>query len=319
MDKEKFGEIVGTSVANGTQAKPEALLEVFTVDELQQELYKRGMAVGSVAVDSAYETLITLESDPTPEALTLTPESLLEGFDQAYSSYLFELDATNAARSEAKGRKKPAQLETVDADVIRTDVEAILANEGVMAELQAEVDYFTHNPEDESPEAAFDLMIVPEGLNLADELAIAADLQGKIPSHFVDPYIRPEAYNDKRTPVVTGKGYRLSFAPRHYNVPKGTAKKQTTWLNGNNHRTTATELQTATDAEAMAYINGLANTGAFDNPTTRFDQTYFRRFDQAPCGGRVSRVNVSDFSGLFLGESYANYVYPTRALVVPKA
>lgn len=93
-----------------------------------------------------------------------------------------------------------------------------------------------------------------------------------------------------RTPEVIGKGYRLAFAPRHYNVPKGTAKNQTNWLKGNNRRTTATELQTATDAEAMAFINGLVDTKQLDNPNTRFDQTFFRRFDQAPRGDRVSGV-----------------------------
>ena len=188
-----------------------------------------------------------------------------------------------------------------------------------MAELQAEVDYFTANPEADSPTPGFDLVIIPESLTVHDEQAIAKDLQGKIPSDYEQPYIRPEAYNDDRTPEVTGKGYRLAFAPRHYNVPKGTAKNQANWMNGNNRRTTATELQTATDAEAMAFINDLVDTKQLDNPNTRFDQTFFRRFDQAPHDDVVSDVCVDGNGWLFLGESDVHRDYSSRALVVPKA
>lgn len=304
----------------------EKLLGVLSDSELNAlfsaapaELERRGMEVpviaGTVAVSEAVES-ITLST--SPEQAPLSPESLLEGFDQAYQTYGFVLDATNSARAEAKGRKKPAQLETVSADDIRTDVEALLANEDVIAELQAEVDHFVANPEADSPAPGFDLVIVPEGLTASDEQAVAEGVQAKITTDYT-PYIRPEAYNDKRTPEVTGKGYRIAFAPRHYNVPKGTAAEQTKWLTAYNQQTAATELQTATDAEALAYINGLADTGALDNPSTRFDQTYFRRSDQAPHDGCVSVVCVFGDGGLFLDGSDVRNVDPARALVVPKA
>lgn len=282
------------------------------------ELERRGMEVPALAGTLAVTETVETPTPASPEATPLSPESLLEGFDQAYQTYSFLLDATNGARAEAKGRKKPAQLEAVDVDTVRADVEALLANQDLIAELQAEVGYFTTNPEVDSPAPGFDLVIVPEGLTTTDEQAIAGGVQAKITTDYT-PYIRPEAYNDKRTPEVTGKGYRIAFAPRHYNVPKGTATNQTNWMKGNNRRTTATQLETATDAEALAYINGLADTKQLDNPSTRFDQTYFRRSDQAPRGDLVSCVCVDGYGKLDLGWSVVHYDGSSRALVVPKA
>jgi hypothetical protein len=318
MDVEKFGELVGASVTTGVVVTPEQVTEVLTNEELLQAVHARGLvgeATGAVATKSALDSSQEIS---TPEQAPLSPESLLEGFDQAYQTYSFLLDASNGARARAKGHQKPAQLEAVPADTIRADVEALLANEDLMAELQAEVDYFTANPEKDSPTPGFEIGIVPEGLTASDEQAVAEGVQAKITTEYT-PYIRPEAYNDKRTPEVTGKGYRIVFFPKHYNVPKGTAQNQTNWMNGSNHHTTTTELQTATDAEALAYINGLADTGALDNPSTRFDQTYFRRSDQAPYVDRVSRVYVSDIGRLYLSRSVVHDGDSARALVVPKA
>ena len=313
MDIERFGEIVGASVATGAQVTPEQVTSTLTNDELLQAMHARGLDVGSVAVNSGSETI------KSSEAPTLTPESLLRSLDTALVTYSSFVDTLNTARAEVKGSKKPTQLEVVDADIIHRDVEALLANENLMAELQAEIDYFTANPEEGSPEAGFELVIVPEGLSATDEQAIAHNLQNKISSNYSTPYIRPADSNDKRTPEVTSKGYRLAFAPRHYNVPKGTNTNQTSWMNGNNQHTTATELQTATDAEAMSYINGLVDNKQLDNSGTHFDQTYFRRFDQAPRDDGVSDVCVLGLGGLGLSRSYVGAGFPTRALVVPKA
>ena len=87
----------------------------------------------------------------------------------------------------------------------------------------------------------------------------------------------------------------------------------------NNQLTTATKLQTATDAEAMAFINGLVDNQQLDNPDTRFDQTYFRRFDQAPHDDDVSGVGVLGSGELGLDRSDVDDDGPARALVVPKA
>lgn len=279
--------------------------------------------VGSVTVaeTAAVEELpVPTESSETaaPERAPLSAESLLATFDTAYQTYSSLVDTSNAQRAEVKGRKKPEQLEATDANTVKADVEAILATPGVLEELQAEVDFFTRNPEVDSPEAGFDLVIVPEDLTATDEQAIAKNVQTKITTQY-SPYIRSEAYNDKRTPAVTGKGYRVAFAPRHYNVPKGTANQQTNWMNAKNQATVATELQTATDGEALAQISNLGANGELNDPDTRFDRTYFKRFDQAPLGGFVSNVRVNGFGGLFLGESRVRNGGSARALVVPKA
>ena len=313
MDIKRFGEIVDASVATGAQVTPEQVASTLTNDELLEAVHARGLVVGSVAVDSTSETI------KSPEAPNLIPESLLRSLDTALVTYGSFVNTVNTARAEVKRHKKPAQLEVVDADIIHRDVEALLANKGLMAELQAEIDYFTSNPEEGSLEAGFELVVVPEGLSATDEQAIAHNLQGKIPSSYSKPYIRPNNYNDKRASEVTSKGYRLAFAPRHYNVPKDTTTNQANWMNAKNQRTTETKLQTATDAEAMAFINGLVDNQQLDNPDTRFYQTYFRRFDQAPHDDFVSHVGVDGINWLFLGGSFVGGVDPARALVVPKA
>ena len=313
MDIERFGEIVGASVVHGTPVTPEQVAGTLTNAELLQALYERILVAGSVAVDSGTETI------KSPETPTLTPESLLRSLDTALVTYSSFVDTINTARAEVKRLKKPAQLEVVDADIIHRDVEALLANKHLIAELQAEIDYFTANPEEGSPEAGFELVIVPEGLSATDERNIAHNLQGKIPSSYSRPCIRPANYNAKRTPEVTSKGYRLAFVPRHYNVPKCTTTNQTNWMNANNRRTTATKLQTATEVEAMAFINGLVDNKQLDNPDTRFNQTFFRQFDHASVRGYDPCVYVEDVGQISRGRSDVGYGDPTRALVVPKA
>lgn len=263
-------------------------------------------------------TLAVAEAETPVERTPLTPETLLATFDSAYLSYSFLLDATNTARAEAKGRKKPAQLETVEPKFIRQEVEDLLTNPAILAELQGDIDHFTMNPEAGSPEVGFDIVIVPEGLTTADEEAIAKSVQAKITTDY-NPYIRGDRYNDPRTPEVTGKGYRIAFAPRHYNVSQDVASEQTSWMKLANLTThKATSLQTATDAEALAFINSLQEAGELNDPNTRFNQTYFRRFDQKPFDDYVSRVCVHDDGLLGLGGSFVRNGNPSRALVVPK-
>lgn len=332
MDIEKLGKLVGASVASGMPLTTEAVESVLTNEELLAAAQRRGLlaeASGSLAVTevAAVETTPVAEAEPTPERVVLTAESLLATFDTAYQTYSWQVAIANAARGEVKGRKKPEQLTAVDADTIRTDLEAILANETVVAELQAEIDHFMANPETDSPTPGFDVVIVPEGLTTADEQVLARDLQVGIKdalgTSYATPYIRPEAYNDKRTPAVTGKGYRIAFAPRHYNVPSGTTANQTTWLRDRNQTTSATELQTATDAEALAQINNLLENDLLPKGSgydvNRFHRTYFRRFDQAPRDDHVSNVCVYGDGKLNLDGSDVHNDRSARALVVPKA
>jgi hypothetical protein len=315
MDREKLGEVISAGLANAEVVEAEHLLPVFSDEELLAEVAKRQLTTGSLALEGAI-------APSTPEAPTVTAESLLATFDGAYQSYGLLVSAANSTRAEAKGRKKPAPLETVAANTILADVEALLSDPYTLQELQAEIDHFTKNPETGSPEAGFNLIIVPEGLTAADEQAAAQVIQTKIPSRYKEPYIRPASYNDQRTPAVTGKGYRIAFAPTHYNVPSGTAAWQAGWMRTENDHgihVDATKLQTATDGEALAAINNLVDNKELNNPTTRFDQTYFSRFDQAPIDRNVSNVCVPAVVKLCLGRSLVGDDFSTRALVVPKA
>lgn len=293
------------------------------LDEALAQRYGRAVeTVGPAAVGATVETVASSATSetPTPEAPTITSEGLLATLDTALTTYGSQLDTVNTARDEAKGRKrdKPAPLEAVDHNVIRAEVEALAADPAILADLQAEADYFTANPETNSPAVGFDIIVVPEGLTATDEQAIAKDVQAKITKDYT-PYIRDARYNDKRTSEATGKGYRVAFAPRHYNVPSGTTNSQTNWMNNANESTSATQLQTATDGEALAQINNLHQAdGELNDPTTRYDKTYFRRFDQAPVGGGVSSVVVDGFGWLSLDRSGVDYGYSARVLVVPQ-
>lgn len=244
-------------------------------------------------------------------------EALLSTFDQAYTTYGFMVDTANT------GRNKKNKLAPVDEVMVLTKVEALLSNESLLAELQLDIDYFTANPEANSPDPGYDIIIVPEGMTKADDQAVASSLQAKTESGYENPYIRSDRYDDSRPPVVSGKGFQVKFAPRHYNIPSDTAEVQTTWTKGQNVNTHATERQTATDSEALAQINNLLDQDSslqgsqYDE--SRFHKTYFRRFDQVPVGGDVSRVFVNGDGRLRLGRSDVHVDDPARALVVPKA
>lgn len=258
---------------------------------------------------------------PTPEFTTLTPELLLGTFDTAYQTYSFLVGTVNARRAVAEGRedKRPEQLNFVHYDTPRAEVDALLANEAFIAELQTELDYFTVLPETDSPKPGFDIIIVPEGLTERDEQVIARAVQAKLNTRH-SYYIRPYGYNDSRTLAVTGKGYRIVIAPRHYNIPKGTTVVQTNWMDTkNNQASSATGLQTATDAEALAQINNLLINGGLNDSNTCFNKSCFRRFDQIPFRDRVSGVCVNGGGKLRLDESGFDGAYSTRALLVPKA
>ncbi len=289
--------------------------------EFEASLVNLGLVAENVGPLATTEALAP-EMTATPEVVTDPSdlrESLLSGFEAAYNTYAGVVGTVNTARARAKGRKKPEQLAVFDQDTVRTTLEAILENEAVVAELAADIDHFTRNPESGSPEAGYDVLVVADGLTETDDHAIVNALEARIGSGYT-PYIRPESYNDKRERVATGKGFRIVFAPRHYNVPSGTASQQTQWMRDANQKTTATELQTATDAEALTQATALVASGEVaTGKSTNFDATYYRRFDQAPHDDRVSYVYVRGYGESNLDVSCVRIGFPTRALVVPKA
>lgn len=243
-------------------------------------------------------------------------ERLLGTFEQAYQTYGFMVDVANA------NRNKRNKLPVVNEATVRADIEAICSSPAVLAELQAEIDYFTAKPETDSPAPGFRFGVKPEGLTDTDNQAIARAVQPKTKAGYTDPYMRPARYNDPRTPTATGKGYRVVLFPDHYNVPSDTANAQTAWTKAKNQTTAATELITATDGEALGHINNLLDQDKTlqggDYDVSRFHKTYYRRYDQKPVGDGVSRAYVGDDGGLNLGESDVHRDGPARALVVPK-
>lgn len=74
MDVEKFGEIIGASVASGFSVTPEQVAGVLSDEELFQEIRNRGLGVGSLAVDSATDTPEVLTPETADLFNTLTPE-----------------------------------------------------------------------------------------------------------------------------------------------------------------------------------------------------------------------------------------------------
>ena len=318
MDLERFGEIVSASVVNNVPVTAEQVEATLTNEEILQAVERRGLFVGPLATTEALDSEIV----PVPEAITAPSElreSLLSGFEAAYNTYASVVETVNTARAEVKGRKKPEQLAVIDQDTVRSELETILASEAVVTELAADIDHFTRNPESGSPEAGYDVLVVADGLTETDDRSIINALEDRIDSGYT-PYIRPEAYNDKRDRVVTGKGFRIVFAPKHYNIPSATASQQTQWMRDANQKATATELQTATDAEALTQATALVASGeVVKGKNTNFDATYYRRFDQAPRDDAVSFVCVDRYGESDLGGSSVHYVNPARALVVPKA
>lgn len=263
--------------------------------------------LGSVATD-----FLDTQANPVTPELALH-ESLLESFDTAYQTYYSFVETTNIHRGKVGGSILPA----IDPGTIHTDTQALLSTPGLLQELQVQAYYFDANPEPGSPTVGFDLVIVPEGLSRGDQCAIASSLQAKIAS-LQEAFIRSSNFDDPRTLPVTGKGYSVAIAPRHYNMPRGTAAEQTSWMCIYNEDTAAVQLRTASDAEALAQINNLADIGELTNPDPRYRASYFRRFDQVPHSEYVSSVYAGNDGMFCLDLSFVDLAVSTRALVVGK-
>src|SRR5216684_1505448 len=153
------------------------IFEAISDNELFAEVARRGFEVtvpqvaGSLALEGAQSEIVPTVPETTPEAPTIDSESLLTTIDTALTTYSSLLDVVNGARADVKGRKKdkPTPLEAVDETIIRAEVEALASNPAILADLQAEADYFTANPEVGSPAVGFDVVVIPEGLAATDE------------------------------------------------------------------------------------------------------------------------------------------------------
>jgi len=319
MDVEKFGEIVGASITTGTPANPDVLLDtVFTEDELMRAVERKGLMIGSLA---------TAESSASPETqpLPLTPEeaafkeSLLERLKKTYRTYAFAMNVMNGARG------KKAKLPVADFLVVKTAAEGFLTDDLVRG-AKAEVDKFTAHPIENSPEAGFDLLPLPNtNLTGDDETALADHIQGLFASAYKgDAHVYPPFHDNDTAHQADGTKAAVTFvlAPTHLNLDHGDVAKQKADLEAHNADPDTTTYQTGNDLAAMLHIKHLADNKLIDTTTKgyvedRFWQTYYRDVQKKPVGGFVPDVFFSDRARLYRGYSLVSYDEASRALVVP--
>jgi len=274
------------------------------------------------------ETLIT-----TPEVLTpqeqAYKETALERFAVSNNSYRSYMHAMN------KHKSPEDKLVVVGSERAKTALEAILTPAMIRAEM-AQVAEFTANPIENSPEAGFDTVFIPNAdLTDRDETVLANHLQGKLRAYKGKDgaYVYPALHNSDTAHTATSADANVVAVrvPRHLNVAKGVGTNEITAVQDqanqvnahNNDPNTSYKLEMASDMVALAHIALLIDTQAIDttNPNynaKRFWATYYKNVLQAPVDGCVSGVYVGVDGQLRRDRSDVDYDNPSRALVVPK-
>lgn len=307
MDYDKLGELFGGAITKGVHSvTPNQLQDVLSDEELLEAVESRGLAVGTTAIGESVEA----------PSHRLTAEVLLSTLDSAIETYCDFTQVINTDRTHRS--RKP--VEVIDTETIRADVEALLADENVLTDLRADFDFFTNNPVEGSPDVGFDIVIMPEGLEFDDAIALAFHLQAKLNGE------RPvvgKRFQDEEPTATNGKGYRIAFAPRHFNVPGATtAGYQKEWLKLNNTVLTATELQTATYNEALFAIDIVFKQGdsplADDYDNGRVEKSYWRCFDATPYLDDIPYTVVSTLGIVNISGSDFHRAPNTRVLFIPK-
>ena len=283
---------------------------------------------GPSATPAAHEADTTSLETLTPEEQAYKAEAL-EALRVSYGSYTAVMEAMNGT-AERNTDGDANRLPVASEAEAKVALEAVLTPAMIRAEL-AQIAEFTTRPEANSPEPGFDTVFITTArLTAADENAVAAYLQSKLPAYKGKPYIYEPLHNettahgghdttDAETKVVAVR------VPRHLNLRRGTvAQQKEAILAHNQDPKQGTTLQTANDLIAMMHIATLISSGKLDTTTegydeTRFWATYYKDVLAAPRGGVVPRVCVfggarfdRDGSGVSGGD-------PSRALVVPKA
>lgn len=271
------------------------------------------------------ETLITTSETLTPEeqAYKETAIELLVASHDSYNSYV-------GAMNNPKDK-----LVVAGAEQTKTALEAVLTPAMIRAEM-AQIAEFTANPIENSPEAGFGTVFIPN-VNLTDndETVLASYLQGKLPAYKGSDgaYVYPALHNSDTAHTATGADTDVLAVrvPKHLNVAKGVGTDEITAVQDqanqvnahNNDPNTSYTLQMASDMVALAHIALLIDTKAIDatNPdykAERFWATYYKNVLQAPVDDCVSDVFVGDNGQVDRDGSYVYVDLPSRALVVPK-
>lgn len=282
---------------------------------------------GPSATPAAHQAEATSLETLTPEEQAYKAEAL-KGLRLSHGSYVSVMEAINgtAKRRAGRGQNKLPVASVAEAQAA---LEAVLTPAMIRAE-RAQIAEFTANPEANSPEPGFDtVFITTKALTAADENAIAAHLQRKLPAYPGKSYIYEPLHNestahrgndtdDTETKVVAVR------VPRHLNLRRGTVDRQKAAIEAHNQDPGQnTTLQTASDLVAMTHIATLIDGGAIDTTTegyneARFWATHYKDVLAAPQGGVVPGVVVYGDARFNRGGSSVGYDGPSRALVVPR-
>jgi hypothetical protein len=237
---------------------------------------------------------------------------MLYDFIKSYKVYDTFIRYVNKDRAMRRHGKNTVQIQTVGSEVIYKRVNNILDNDGVMAELVDNIEYFTRYPESKKPKPGYRLLIVPDGLTETDDLAIAMQHWTDVPT---ERLLRPMNYNAQH-PIGSDEGYHIVFAPRHLNVPSMPASRQDAWTDYYNSQTNYISLRPATDTEALAHTALIPCVHNSYGQNRTWDLTFYRRFDEDPQEGDVSSFYVG--GGINFCMSKASDCLATRAVAVPK-
>ena len=273
------------------------------------------------------ETLATTPETLTPEEQAYK-ETALEQLKVSFSSYENVMGAMNSHRNPQD------KLFIAGEEQAKTALEAILTPAMIRAEM-AQIAEFTANPEENSPEAGFDTLFIPnESLTAGDETALANHLQAKLTAYGGEAYTYEPMHNSDTAHKATGSDTEVLAVrvPKHLNVRKGVGTEEKTAVQSqaddvnahNNDPNTSYKLQMGTDIEALTHIALLIDTNAIDATTPGYDDKrfwsiYYKNVLQEPVDDFVSYVCVGVDGRLYRNGSDINNDPPSRALVVPKA
>jgi hypothetical protein len=264
---------------------------------------------------------------------TLTPEEQAYKEEAIKSLFVSYGSYDGYAHAIHKGKRSKLSLATIKE--ARVAFEATMTPATIRAEM-AQIAEFTANPEENSPEAGFDTVFIPNtDLTATDETAMAKYLQDKIEAFASanGAYVDPVLHNDDTAHKATSNDVKVLAVrvPRHLNVRRSinTSKKAAVRFQAdaveahNNNPDTAYKLEMADDLTAMAHIALLIDTNAIDTTTSydekRFWSTYYKNILVTPIEGYVANVCVDDYGRFARDRTYIDIGSPSRALVVPKA
>jgi len=282
----------------------------------------------------------TSETDSNPDVLSPEEkqfkESLLEGFEVSYDTYATLLDVMNTAKD-----RKENKLELASEEEAKEAVETLLTP-GVIREAMRQMEEFSVNPEENSPEVGFDIILAPnEDLNASDETVVAKHIQSKLKDAYSGNDYVYEPFHNRATAHwadATGASIVAALAPRHLNIRKGEktvtesgeeltpTESQGAVVRAQNEQLEQDGVELVTsgiDTFAMTHIARLIEDGAIDTKDgnylqERFWATYYKDVLAAPADGGVPLVCVGGYGRFYRGVSYVDLGRPSRALVVNK-